>query len=246
MPMYNVGKWVGLALNTLRLQTFTDFKCIIVDDCSNDNTTEVVKFNIKDDDRFYLIENETRTGSQLENGIKALDFYKPDGEEIVIFHDGDDWLTSTQVLSYLDQVYSVYDCWMTYGNWIKYPQFTSGEHMLIDIPDEVDNMLDGYRKFPFIFTHLRTSKAFLWQNLNREDLIDPSTGKYFSSSTDVAVQIPFIEMCRKSKAFKVTEPLLTLNRTNEESVANHSLDKQKSNEQYIRNLKPYSKYEYKK
>jgi len=246
MPMYNVEKWVGLALNTLKLQTFRDFHCVIVEDCSEDRTKEVVKFNIKDDNRFTLIENKKRNGTQLGNGLKALDFYKPEGEEIVIFHDGDDWLSSTQVLSYLDKVYDSYDCWMTYGNWVKYPDFSTGEHMLIDIPEHVDNELDGYRKFPFIFTHLRTSKAFLWKNLNRKDLIDPITKEYFSSAADVAVQLPFVEMCRKEKAMKITQPLLTLNRTNSESVANHRLTAQKNNENYIRTLKPYSKYVHKK
>lgn len=244
VPMYNVANWIGLTLNTIRLQTFSDFSCILIDDGSTDDTYRIAKQNILNDKRFILLQNKQRTGSQLENGLKCLEYYEPQGEEIVIFHDGDDWLTSLQVLSYLDKVYSSTGCWMTYGNWINYPDHNTGDHMLLDIPDEVDKKLDGYRSFPFIFTHLRTSKAFLWSMLNRQDLLDPSTGKYFNSSSDVAVQLPFIEMCRKEKTFCIKEPLLYLNRTNSENVANSRLKIQKSNENYIRSLKPYPKYEH--
>ena len=241
--MYNVEKWVGLALNMLKLQTYSNFRCIIVNDCSTDNTEEVVKFNIKDDDRFHLISNKTQNGSQLSNGLKAFDFANPDDEEIIIFHDGDDWLSSTQVLEYLDSIYDNYDCWMTYGNWTRHPEFETGEHMLFDIPNQIDNDIFGYRKFPFIFTHLRTSKSFLWKQLNRKDLIDPNTQNYFRSAADVAVQLPFVEMCRKEKSHRILEPLLVLNRSNSESVATIRIKEQKDNEQYIRNLKPYTKYE---
>lgn len=244
LPMYNVGEWIGLALHTLRLQTYSNFFCVLLDDASIDDTYSIAHQAIQGDKRFELIQNSIRTGSQLGNGLKCLDHCKLDGEEIVIFHDGDDWLTSTYVLDYLDKIYSFYDCWMTYGNWINYPHQETGDHMLIPIPDEVDNRIDGYRSFPFIFTHLRTSKAFLWKALNREDLRDPSTGEFFNSASDVAVQLPFIEMCRKEKAYCINEPLLSLNRSNVENVANSRLSEQKKNESYIRSLKPYTKYEF--
>lgn len=241
MPMYNVAPWIGLALNMLKLQTYKNFKCVIVDDCSIDNTLEIVKFNIKGDDRFHLIENKTQNGSQLSNGLSAFDYIKPEDEDIIIFHDGDDWLSSTQVMEYLNSVYNSYKCWMTYGNWTRHPEFENGTHMLLDIPDQIDNDPFGYRKFPFIYTHLRTSKAFLWKKLNRNDLIDPKTKNYFRSASDVAVQLPFMEMCGKSKSHKILDPLLVLNRNNPESVATVRIQEQKSNEQYIRSLKPYTR-----
>ena len=67
MPLYNVEKWVGLALNILKLQTHENFRCIIVNDCSTDNTEKIINFNIKDDSRFHLINNNQQNGSQLSN-----------------------------------------------------------------------------------------------------------------------------------------------------------------------------------
>ena len=54
MPSYNVAKWVGLSIETLKLQSYENFECVIIDDCSTDNTNEVVKKYIEDDDRFHL------------------------------------------------------------------------------------------------------------------------------------------------------------------------------------------------
>ena len=50
-------------------------------------------------------------------------------------------------------------------------------------------------------------------------------------------------MCRKEKSHRILEPLLVLNRNNPESVATVRIKEQKNNEQYIRSLKPYTKYE---
>jgi glycosyltransferase involved in cell wall biosynthesis len=43
MPAYNAGKYIGEALDSVLAQTFTDWECIVVDDCSIDDTAEIIK-----------------------------------------------------------------------------------------------------------------------------------------------------------------------------------------------------------
>ena len=43
IPMYNAEKYIGECLDSLRAQTFKDFEVIVVDDCSTDNSCEVVE-----------------------------------------------------------------------------------------------------------------------------------------------------------------------------------------------------------
>ena len=43
VPLYNAEKYIGECLDSLLLQTFQDFEVIVVDDCSTDNSMEVVK-----------------------------------------------------------------------------------------------------------------------------------------------------------------------------------------------------------
>ena len=52
MPCYNVAKWVKLNILTTMHQSYRDFRCIIIDDGSTDNTQEVVESTIKGDDRY--------------------------------------------------------------------------------------------------------------------------------------------------------------------------------------------------
>ena len=36
IPMYNAEKYLGVCLESLLIQTFTDFEVIVVDDCSTE------------------------------------------------------------------------------------------------------------------------------------------------------------------------------------------------------------------
>ena len=42
IPMYNAAEHVGECLESLLIQTFQDFEVILVDDCSIDNSIEIV------------------------------------------------------------------------------------------------------------------------------------------------------------------------------------------------------------
>jgi teichuronic acid biosynthesis glycosyltransferase TuaG len=42
MPTYNCGDFIGITLESLKAQTYQNWEVIIVDDCSTDNTAEIV------------------------------------------------------------------------------------------------------------------------------------------------------------------------------------------------------------
>lgn len=43
IPMYNAEKFIPQTLESLLYQTMTDFEVIVVDDCSTDDSVEVVE-----------------------------------------------------------------------------------------------------------------------------------------------------------------------------------------------------------
>ena len=43
MPAYNAEKYIQEAINSILHQTFADYELIIIDDCSNDNTVNIIK-----------------------------------------------------------------------------------------------------------------------------------------------------------------------------------------------------------
>ena len=56
MPAYNAALYLIEAIESMLNQTFTDFELLILDDCSTDNTEEIV--NAFQDKRIYYIRQE--------------------------------------------------------------------------------------------------------------------------------------------------------------------------------------------
>ena len=48
MPSYNTAKYIGESIDSVLAQTYSDWELIIVDDCSTDNTDEVVSKYLSD------------------------------------------------------------------------------------------------------------------------------------------------------------------------------------------------------
>ena len=109
VPAYNCSQWIHKGIKSIKEQTFTNFKCIIIDDASTDNTFEVAKEAIDEDDRFQLIRNTENVGAlaNIYNGIKLI---SNSDEDIIVTLDGDDWLASRGGLSTLNKVYNEKDC----------------------------------------------------------------------------------------------------------------------------------------
>lgn len=62
MPAYNVEKYIAAAIDSIILQTYTDWELIIVDDCSTDKTINIIEKYIKKDKRITLIRRERNSG----------------------------------------------------------------------------------------------------------------------------------------------------------------------------------------
>ena len=69
MPVYNGEEYLKEAIDSILSQTFSDFELIIINDCSKDNTVNIVKeYN---DERIILINNDVNLGiaKTLNKGI---------------------------------------------------------------------------------------------------------------------------------------------------------------------------------
>ena len=84
MPAYNVGPWIKEAIESVLRQTFTDFTLLVIDDCSTDNTAEVV--HSFSDPRIRYEKNPHNLGlaENLNRGLELSD------TEFCARMDGDD------------------------------------------------------------------------------------------------------------------------------------------------------------
>lgn len=62
MPSYNAEEFIERTLTGLKNQTYSNFKVLISDDCSTDQTVPVIQSAIKDDERFRLIKQKSNLG----------------------------------------------------------------------------------------------------------------------------------------------------------------------------------------
>ena len=84
MPVYNVDPYVSDAIESVLSQTYSDFELLVLDDCSTDNTADIVK-SFKDS-RIRLVSNEVNLGlaENLNKGIELAN------TEFIARMDGDD------------------------------------------------------------------------------------------------------------------------------------------------------------
>lgn len=69
VPNCNYAKFIPDAIASIKAQTLPDWECIIIDDASTDNSVEVIKSLIADDDRFRLIVNSEPRGISTTRNI---------------------------------------------------------------------------------------------------------------------------------------------------------------------------------
>ncbi|WP_291321046.1 glycosyltransferase [Desulfonatronospira sp.] len=87
IPAYNAENTVATALESLLSQTWSNLEIIVVDDCSTDNTSEVVKQYVNNDPRIKLIRADANQGPYVARNIALA----VAGGELVTCHDSDDW-----------------------------------------------------------------------------------------------------------------------------------------------------------
>lgn len=63
MPNYNCEKFISESITSVLNQTYEDWELLIVDDCSTDNSAEIIKSFCDGDDRIKLFVNEQNQGA---------------------------------------------------------------------------------------------------------------------------------------------------------------------------------------
>jgi len=96
VPVYNVRKYIGWCIRSLKDQTFRDWECIVVDDGSTDGCSEFLDEKVGNDGRFNVIHQENMGLAAARNvGISHA------SGDSLFFMDSDDWM-ERDALSFLN------------------------------------------------------------------------------------------------------------------------------------------------
>ena len=96
IPVYNTAQYLDQCLESVLVQSYTDWECIVVDDGSTDNSGEICDKWGKRDSRFVILHQKNQGVSAARN--KGLERCKG---EYICFIDSDDWVEPT----YLSHLY---------------------------------------------------------------------------------------------------------------------------------------------
>lgn len=160
IPSCNNSRWVEQNLNSVFSQKYQNYRVVYVDDASTDNTKELVeqyaKYN-QVEDRLILLANGEKNGplACLCRGINVCD-----KDEIVVDLDGNDWLAYNEVLDDLNNLYADPNVWMSYGQFVFYPDFKWG--FAHQVPSNIIEE-NKFRSFGGAVTHLKTFYASLFR-----------------------------------------------------------------------------------
>lgn len=89
MPTYNVAPYVKEAVESVLKQTYSDLELLVIDDCSTDNTLDIV--SAMEDPRIRIVRNERNLGlaDNLNRGLSLITteyVARMDGDDIALPH----------------------------------------------------------------------------------------------------------------------------------------------------------------
>jgi len=236
VPSYKNSKWYEKNLSSIISQNYDNFRVIYVDDCSPDNTGQLVEDFISKHNKeklIKLIRNKDRKGA-MHNLYDII--HSCEDDEVIITLDGDDWFATPNVLKKINSVYSDPNVWMTYGSYQDSPQGSRGccrpfEPMIVQ--------QNTFRRAQWRASHLRTFYKWIFAKIRKEDFYDPR-GKWLDMAWDLSFMLPILEMAGPRHRY-VHEILYVYNNENPIQDYKVNIQRQGMLDRYIRTKPPYKR-----
>lgn len=163
LASYNGGRYIDQQLQSIKRQTYRDFRCYIRDDGSDDNTVEIIESYVREDSaHFALIKTSGKKHGSKYNFFELIQYYRQScDEEYIMFSDQDDIWSAEKVEKEVSQIL---DC--------KKPALVFCDQEVVDknlkrIQTSIHSTMKDYNKFPNSLTY-RNVAAGCTMCINRE------------------------------------------------------------------------------
>lgn len=171
IPAYNVAPYLRECLDSVLVQDFENWECVVVDDESSDDSPRILDEYAAKDTRVRVIHQKNRgEGGARNAGIAAAQ------GEWVFFLDGDDVMASG-ALQHLDRLITAYpdEQLIRFG----YEQFQDGKNWIQPCVSE-----KVLRKEISSRIEMSDFATYVWQHLYRRDVIDGILFKSYKRGCD--------------------------------------------------------------
>lgn len=161
VAMYNMAPWIETNIESIRRQNYPDFRCLVGDDLSTDDSLDAARSACAGDDRFQVVAHSRKKYS-MGNIHSLIELARPDNEDVIVLVDGDDYLAHDSVLQTVADIYRRHSCWMTYGSYSAPGK--PREPVCRPYPQRV--VARGrFRSVNWRASHLKTFKYGLWKHI---------------------------------------------------------------------------------
>ena len=89
-PNYNCARFIGQTIESVLSQTYRNWEMLIIDDCSTDNSVEIIEKQIKQDKRIKMFKTESNSGSPMKP--RNIGIQNAQGRFIAFLDSDDLWL----------------------------------------------------------------------------------------------------------------------------------------------------------
>ncbi|GHU17458.1 glycosyl transferase [Spirochaetia bacterium] len=134
MPNYNNGRFIGSAIESVIAQTYKNWEMIIVDDCSSDNSIEIIKKYQDRDPRIRLFSTESPSGSPVKP--RNIGIEKAKGRYIAFLDSDDLWLPDK--LECQIKLFDNRNVAIVYSNYEKITETGTRNGRVINSPEHLD------------------------------------------------------------------------------------------------------------
>lgn len=233
---YNNEEWTETCLDSVKNQTYTNYEVLFFNDGSTDKTLNKAYQNLHYGGRFRVINlEENHTKSKIF--ATMLDEHVEDND-IVLFLDGDDWLSDDEVLFSINEYYKLNDPWVAYGGMVVW---NGGEDISEPYPQNSEFPIHiiqtrDYRKDTWRSSHLKTMRGFIWKSINKSHFLSNQDNKYILGPDDLVIMFDALEKCPPNKISRFNFHTYVYNhsQTNVSRIHEHQNKRNVNYEQEIR------------
>ena len=159
IPAYNCQKTIRSALLSIQKQNLTKLEIILINDFSNDNTSQIIQNKQKKDNRIIIINNHKRKGTLYSRSIGALIakgkfIFCLDNDDMFFDRDIFDYFYKIGKKEFLDII-----GFQTINLW----NYSAGIRAMKDLyTDELNKTLNEIEKAVNLLTRKRYSNYLIW------------------------------------------------------------------------------------
>ena len=144
IPVYNGEKYLKRIVESLLNQSFTDFEVIFYDDCSNDNSYDLITKTVTKDERFTIIRGSSNIGN-VPQIMKEVIFPKSKGSYFS-YMSQDDFLDENSIQRAYDTIQLVQSD-ISLFKFIFYDPNQKINKSINGYYDDVDKVISGKEAF---------------------------------------------------------------------------------------------------